>query len=306
MKKPFRIVSRKSALALWQANYVKDCLQALYPNLLIEIIGLQTEGDINLESSLAKIGGKGLFVKALEEYLLNQEADIAVHSLKDMPVELPSQLELSAILKREDPRDAFLSIHYPTLKSLPSAAIIGTSSLRRQTQIYQLRNDLKTKFLRGNVDTRIKKLVHNEFDAIILAVAGLNRLGLQNQISEYFSIQEMLPAIGQGSLGIECRANDQETKTLIAPLHHLPSAQCILSERAVGHALNASCQMPIAAFAYINQDSALSLQAQIISADNTLVLNANAYGAPNDYFSIGKKVAEQLLQQGARQIIESY
>jgi len=303
--KILRIVSRKSALALWQANFVKAQLQHLNPNLSINILGITTEGDKDLENSLAKIGGKGLFVKALEEKLLRHEADIAVHSLKDMPVQLPEGLEIAAILKREDVRDALISLTRVALKDLPPQSNVGTSSLRRQSQLYALRNDLQPKLLRGNIDTRLQKLDRGEYHAIILAVAGLNRLQLEHRIVEYLKPEIMLPAVGQGALCIECRSEDSEIKNLIAPLHHLPTAYCTLAERSMNTALGGSCQLPIAALATISPEGRLQLQGMVGTPDGRLLLKAQLSGAPEEMLTIGKKVAEQLLAKGAKSIIDT-
>ncbi|HEV2524113.1 MAG TPA: hydroxymethylbilane synthase [Gammaproteobacteria bacterium] len=306
--KTLRIVTRKSALALWQANFVKDKLQALYPDLEIILIGVTTEGDQILDVPLTKMGGKGLFVKALEEHLLNHTADIAVHSIKDMPAALPDGLTLTAILEREDPSDAFISLQYPSLEALPPQATIGTSSLRRQAQLYALRRDLTIKMLRGNIDTRVQKLDNNEYDAIILATAGLKRLGLAHRITQSFSTTDsttnMLPAVGQGALGIECRITDAEIRHLIMPLHHTPTAQCVLAERNMNALLGGSCQSPVAGLAVINDDGLLKLEGMVATPDGQTILKAWAIGNPEAMLMVGKQVAEQLLEQGAEDIIK--
>ena len=305
MKKVVKIVSRKSALALWQANFVKTQLQHLYSDLEITITGITTEGDKELEASLTKIGGKGLFVKALEECLLNKEADIAIHSLKDMPAELPQGLEIAAILEREDVRDALISLNSHQLKELPPKAVVGTSSLRRQIQLYALRNDLQPKMLRGNVDTRLQKLDKGEYHAIILAVAGLKRLQLTHRITEYFPPEIMLPAVGQGALSIECRVEDEEIKKLIAPLHHLPTAHCVLAERSMNAALGGGCQLPIAGLATLTTTGLIYLQGIVGGKDGQLFLKAHATGTSKEVLAIGKQVAEQLLAKGAKKIIDA-
>lgn len=302
-KKVLKIVTRKSALALWQANFVKDQLQVLHPDLEINLIGVTTEGDKILDVPLAKIGGKGLFVKALEEKLLNHEADIAVHSLKDMPAALLDGLALGAILKREDPTDAFVSLHYPSIQALPLNATVGTSSLRRQSQLYALRRDLNLQMLRGNVDSRLQKLEHGEYDAILLATAGLKRLGFLDRITEILSPQKMLSAVGQGALGIECRIEDAEIRHLIMPLHHTPTAQCVLAERNMNALLGGSCQSPIAGLAVINDDGMLKLEGMVATPDGKTLLKAWAIGNPEAMLMVGKQVAEQLLEQGADDII---
>jgi len=302
-KKAINILTRKSALALWQANFVKDKLHALYPELEINLIGVTTEGDKILDIPLAKIGGKGLFVKALEEQLLNHEADIAVHSIKDMPAALPDGLMLGAILEREDPSDAFISARYTSIQALPSGASVGTSSLRRQSQLYALRRDLNPQTLRGNVDSRLKKLDNGEYDAIILATAGVKRLGLSHRITESFSSEKMLSAVGQGALGIECRIEDTEIRHLIAPLHHTPTAQCVLAERQMNALLGGSCQSPIAGLAVINEEDLVKLEGMVATPDGKTILKAWAKGNPEAMLMVGKQVAEQLLQQGADDII---
>ncbi len=305
MKKTLKIVSRKSALALWQANFIKKELQGLYPLLEISVIGIQTEGDQILDTPLSKIGGKGLFVKALEECLLTHEADIAVHSLKDMPSELPDGLMLATILKREDPRDVFISSHFSDLATLPANAPIGTSSLRRQSQLYALRSDLCLKNIRGNVDTRIQKMEGGECAALILAAAGLKRLGLENQIRSYLPITQMLPAVGQGALCIECRTQDIETKELLLPLHHIPTEQCIRAERTLNAILGGGCQLPIAGFAVIDESGMLTLEGMVGSPDGRTLLKAKATAKPEMSVDIGKTVAEKLLAQGAQNIINA-
>lgn len=307
MQQTLRIVTRKSALALWQANFVKDKLQTLYPNLEITLISVTTEGDQILDIPLTKMGGKGLFVKALEEHLLNHTADIAVHSIKDMPAALPEGLTLTAILEREDPSDAFISLQYPTLEALPPQATIGTSSLRRQAQLVALRHDLTIKMLRGNIDTRLQKLDNNEYDAIILATAGLKRLGLAHRITQSFSTTDptinMLPAVGQGALGIECRISDKKIQHLIMPLHHTPTAQCVLAERHMNALLGGNCQSPIAGLAIINNEGLLKLEGMVATPDGRTILKAQAIGNPEAMLIVGKQVAEQLLEQGAQDII---
>jgi hydroxymethylbilane synthase len=303
MKKTLKIVTRKSVLALWQANFVKAELQILHPELEIILIGVTTEGDQILDVPLAKIGGKSLFVKALEERLLNHEADIAVHSIKDMPAILPDGLAIGAILEREDPTDAFISLHYPSIEALPRNATVGTSSLRRQSQLLALRGNLIPKMLRGNVDTRLQKLDNQEYDGILLATAGLKRLGLAHRITEILAVNQMLPAVGQGALGIECRIEDPEIRHLIMPLHHTPTAQCVLAERSMNAILGGNCQSPIAGFAMINSDGLLKLEGMVATSDGQRVLKAWAMGNPEAMLMVGKQVAEQLLQQGADQII---
>lgn len=300
--KVLKIVTRESGLALWQANFVKDNLQALYPDLEISLIGVTTEGDKILDVPLTKIGGKGLFVKALEEKLLNHEADIAVHSLKDMPAELPEGLLIGAILEREDPTDAFVSNKFSNIEALPSNAIVGTSSLRRQSQLSAIRSDLSPQTLRGNVNTRLQKLDNHEFDGILLASAGLKRLGLADRITEILPPQKMLSAVGQGALGIECR-NEEAIRHLIMPLHHARTAQCVLAERNMNAMLGGSCQSPVAGLAIINNDGMLKLEGMVATPDGKTILRAWAVGNPEAMHLVGKQVAEKLLEQGADRII---
>lgn len=305
MQKTLRIVSRKSTLALWQANFVKTQLQALYPNLEVEILGVNTEGDKNLEVPLSKIGGKGLFVKTLEEHLLNQQADIAVHSLKDIPIELPEGLTLAAILEREDPSDVFLSKDFSSIRALPPQASVGTSSLRRQGQLYAMRSDLRVIPLRGNVDTRVLKMDLKEYDGIILAAAGLKRLNLAERITEHLSPEQMLPAIGQGALSIECRNEDSDLIRILQSLSHAPSTHCVFAERSMSRALGGGCQLPIAGFALIQSDGLLHLRGRVCSPDGTPILSAESTGNPEDFNTIGIAVAKQLLAQGAQTILEA-
>lgn len=298
------IVSRNSKLALWQANFVKTALETLYPQLRVSILGVQTEGDVRLESSLAKIGGKGLFVKALEDCLLNGTADIAVHSLKDMPSELPTTLTITAILQREDPREAFISNTYKTIRDLPPNACIGTSSLRRQSQLLSIRKDLLCRDLRGNVDTRLQKLDNGECTAIILAVAGLKRLGLEHRIADYLSTDVLLPAVGQGALAIECRAQDRDTQALLRPLHHVPTATCVLAERRMNALLGGGCQFPIAAYATLTRTT-LELQGMVNNPNGKQCLKARAASTPHKPLDVGKAVADMLFAMGAEAIIRA-
>lgn len=301
MKKPLRIVTRKSPLARWQAEFVEQQLLAQYPDLQTTIVETQTEGDRILDKPLAKIGGKGLFVKTLEEYLLQGKADIAVHSLKDMPTTQPPGLELSVILKRTDPRDALIG---STLEALPPQARVGTSSLRRQAQLLTIRPDCIPTTLRGNVNTRLRKLDEGEFDVIILAASGLQRIGLESRITQYLSTDLMLPAIGQGALCIECRQDDEQTHQLIAPLRDETTTQCTLAERALLLKLDGNCQSPIAGFATCDGTN-LTLEGRILTPDGTQKISARVTGNSSDPIAIGKQVADQLIEQGALSIIEA-
>ena len=243
-----RIASRESALALWQSEYIKSQLEQLYPNLDVEIVGMTTKGDQILDVPLAKIGGKGLFVKELEQSMLSGQTDIAVHSMKDVPMHFPEGLELAAICKRESPFDAFVSNRFGCLEDLPEGSVVGTSSLRRQSQISAARPDLMIKGLRGNVNTRLAKLDSGEYDAIILADSGLRRLGFHERIKQVLDAEVSLPAVGQGALGIECRSDDHDIKALLAPLIDKETSLCVSAERAMNTRLEGGCQVPIAGY----------------------------------------------------------
>jgi hydroxymethylbilane synthase len=306
IKRNIRIATRKSALALWQAEFLKKKLQNQYPQNHFEIIGLTTKGDQILDIPLHKTGGKGLFVKELEEALLNHSADIAVHSMKDIPAEIPNNLEIAVILEREDPRDAFLSKKVQRFLDLPQNASIGTSSLRRQAQLAAHRSDLHYEYLRGNVDTRIRKLDQDEFDAIILAVAGLKRLGLQSRITEILEPSFMLPCVGQGALGIECREDDSEIKEMLAPFHHIPTAVCIAAERSMNSRLGGSCQLPVAGLATLSKrGSELELFGKVGMPNGSRIIKVTAKGSSQNPEELGIKVAEQLLAAGAEDIIHA-
>lgn len=297
-----RIATRQSPLALWQAEFVKAELLKHHASLKIELIGFTTRGDKILDSSLSKIGGKGLFVKELEQALLAGEADIAVHSMKDVPMEFPGGLGLSTICEREDPRDAFVSVRYKNISTLPAGAVIGTSSLRRQCQIRQGRPDLQIRDLRGNVQTRLNKLDGGEFDAIILAAAGLKRLGLQQRITDFLSDDIMLPAGGQGAVGIEARVDDHRIHELLKPLNHPDTALCVNAERAMNRRLQGGCQVPIAGYA-IREGSQLWLRGLVGSVNGEKILRAEQRGSIEQAEALGVQVAEQLLQQGADRIL---
>jgi len=299
-----RIATRKSALALWQANFVKSALEQAHPGLVVELVPMSTQGDKILDTPLAKIGGKGLFVKELETAMLEDRADIAVHSMKDVPVEFPQGLMLHTICQREDPRDAFVSNRYQTLDDLPQGAVVGTSSLRRQCQIKALRPDLQIRDLRGNVNTRLAKLDAGEFDAIILASAGLIRLEFAERIASYLDVTTSLPANGQGAVGIECRSDDPQVQALLAPLEHLPTRICVLAERAMNRQLQGGCQVPIGAFAVLEQDQ-LWLRGLVGQLDGSEILRAEIRGAATDAEQLGQQLAQQLLALGADQILHS-
>ena len=304
MTKHIRIATRKSPLALWQAEYVKQQLLALDASLQVDLIKMTTEGDIKLEHSLSKFGGKGLFIKELEKALLDGSADLAVHSMKDMTVLLPEELTIAACLALHDPRDALVSNRFNSLQALPQNAIVGTSSLRRQSQILAKRPDLQIKLLRGNVGTRLKKLDDGEYDAIILAAAGLERLGLKQRITEYLSTERCLPAVGQGVIGVECRANDHALQQLLHKLNDTTAATCLAAERAMNKALEGGCQVPIAGFATI-KDAYITLEGRVASPDGKTMLIAKQTANINDAEVLGEAVAKDLLAQGARAIIDS-
>lgn len=302
MTQRVRIATRKSALALWQAEYVKARLEFFHPGLVVELVPMSTQGDKILDTPLAKIGGKGLFVKELETAMLEDRADIAVHSMKDVPVEFPDGLMLSTICEREDPRDAFVSNQYSSLDQLPQGAVVGTSSLRRQCQIKALRPDLQIRDLRGNVNTRLAKLDAGEYDAIILAAAGLIRLGFQARIAAYLPVSQSLPANGQGAVGIECRSDDATVRALLTPLEHTATRQAVLAERAMNRALQGGCQVPIGAFAEIDGDQ-LYLRGLVGQLDGQQILQAEVRGAACDGEALGQQLADKLLAQGAGAIL---
>lgn len=301
-KNTLKIATRKSPLALWQANFVKDALEKANPGVVVELVTMTTKGDQILDSPLAKIGGKGLFVKELEHALLREEADIAVHSMKDVPMEFPDGLELAVICEREDPADAFVSNTISSFANLPEGATIGTSSLRRQCQLRQLRPDLKVRDLRGNVGTRLGKLDNGEYDGIILAAAGLIRLKLGERIQEKLSSEFCLPAGGQGAVGIECRIGDHATKKLIGCLHHERTASRVIAERAVNAKLQGGCQVPIASFAEI-QGEFLWLRALVGEPDGSKILRHEDTASLDKAEALGIDVAENLLAQGAGEIL---
>lgn len=301
-KQVLRIATRKSLLALWQAEYVKAELLKHHPQLTIELVPLTSRGDKILDVPLAKVGGKGLFVKELEQALLANEADIAVHSMKDVPMDFPEGLGLAVICPREDARDAFVSNTFTSLEDLPQGSVVGTSSLRRQCQLLASRPDLTVKFLRGNVQTRLQKLDAGEYDAIILAAAGLIRLGLKERISTYISVEQSLPAGGQGAVGIESRVDDTATNALLAPLHHLLTSQQVVAERAMNKHLQGGCQVPIACYA-IHTDGGLWLRGLVGSPDGAQMLSDDIRGGVDDGEAMGIALADRLLAAGADKIL---
>lgn len=304
MKHTLRIATRKSQLALWQANWVKRCLEERYPQLEVELVRIVTKGDKILDVPLAKVGGKGLFVKEIEDALLDGRADIAVHSMKDVPIELPDGLHLPVICEREDPRDAWFSRQGTTFRELPRGARVGTSSLRRQAQLRAARPDLRFENLRGNVDTRLRKLEEAQYDAIVLAAAGVKRLGLGARVTEYLGTDVTLPAIGQGAIGIECRAEDRETNERIEPLRHEPTWITVSAERSCLARLEGGCQVPIAAFAEL-EGGALRIRGLVGSLDGGTLIRGEKRGPSAEAVALGRELAEDLLDRGAREILDA-
>ena len=298
-----RIATRKSPLALWQANHVRQELLHHWPKLRIELVPMKTSGDTFLKDKLLTVGGKGLFVKELEEALLEQRADLAVHSMKDVPAVLPEGLSLVAMCTRHNPLDAFISTTYKNLASLPMGANIGTSSLRRQSQLLAIRPDLAIIPLRGNIHTRLNKLDMGEFDAIILAAAGLERMKMQNRIQETLTDDLMLPACGQGALGIECRTSDEALHHLIAPLNDPITAQCVHSERHVNALLGGNCHVPIAVFCQFLSPQNLLLRAMVAKEDGSLMIHDRRHGHPDEAMLMAEQCANALLAKGAYDLL---
>lgn len=299
-----RIATRKSALALWQANWVADQLRRAHPALKIELVEMTTEGDRKLEVTLSKIGGKGLFLKELEEALLRGDADIAVHSLKDVPAQDTPGLRLSAFMPRATPFDAFISNQYPNFMALPQGATVGTASLRRQAQLLHRRPDLNILPLRGNVNTRLDRQLKGDFDAIILAACGLERLNLGSHIAETLNPELCLPAVGQGIVVVQCRSDDEHSQALLKPLHSPASFTQALAERSMNALLGGSCQVPIAGFATLKGNE-LQLQGLVGSCDGKTLLKAQYAGDPSEAQQIGIRVGETLLSQGAQTLIDA-
>lgn len=303
MTQTVRIATRKSALALWQAEYVKSQLEHFHPNINVELVPMTTKGDIILDTPLAKVGGKGLFVKELEVAMLENRADIAVHSMKDVPVEFPDGLGLEIICPREDPRDAFISNTIKSFVDLPQGAIVGTSSLRRQCQIKALRPDLDIRDLRGNVNTRLAKLDNGDYDAIILAAAGMIRLEMPERIQEFIEPEVMLPANGQGAVGIECRTDDTTIKALLAPLGCETTRIRVLAERSMNRALEGGCQVPIGSFAVLENDN-VYLRGLVGAVDGSEIITDEVTGNAANAENLGLQLAEKLLSQGADVILK--
>ena len=303
MTQPLKIATRKSPLALWQAEYVKAELQKHHPDLTVELVGFTTKGDKILDTPLAKVGGKGLFVKELEVAMLDGRADIAVHSMKDVPMEFPQGLGLTTICPREDPTDAFVSNHYDDLSQLPAGTRVGTSSLRRQCQLRESRPDLQILDLRGNVNTRLGKLDNGDYDAIILASAGLIRLEMSERIRSRIAPEASLPAGGQGAVGIECRSDDQRTIDLLAPLHHGDTAVCVTAERAMNRRLQGGCQVPIACYALLQDNDQLWLRGLVGAVDGSRMLRDEIRGPASNAEQLGIELADRLLASGADVIL---
>lgn len=301
--KIIRIATRKSPLALWQANHVRTALLQHWPDLQIELLPMATSGDKFLKDSLLAVGGKGLFVKELEEALLDKRADFAVHSMKDVPTFFPEGLTLAAICTRDNPFDAFVSQTYSDLNALPMGATIGTTSLRRQSQLLAVRPDLNMKPLRGNIQTRLAKMHEGEFDAIVLAVAGLERMGLQDMISDILSDDVMLPACGQGALGIECRTNDDVIHRLIAPLNDPLTARCVHSERHVNALLGGNCHVPIGVYCMPMPGSELLLRAMVATPDGRTRITDARQGALEKIIELAELCAQTLLNKGAAELL---
>ena len=304
MNTPKKLVisSRESMLAMWQAEHIKGRLKALYPDCEVEILGMTTRGDQILDRTLSKIGGKGLFIKELEQALQDGRADLAVHSIKDVPMELPEGFALAAIGERASPFDAFVSNQYARLEEMPEGAIVGTSSLRREAQLRAKFPHLTIKPLRGNVQTRLSKLDNGDYDAVILAAAGLQRLGLDGRIREIISPADSLPAAGQGALGIEIAARRTDLADILRPLNHEETAACVTAERALARALGGSCQVPLAAYC-VMEDGLLTLNGLVGHPDGSVIIEASAQ-APAAYAdALGRAVAKRLADDGAEELI---
>ncbi|WP_019569343.1 hydroxymethylbilane synthase [Thioalkalivibrio sp. ALE11] len=303
--KPLRIATRKSPLAMWQAEHVAERLRAAHPDRPVELVGMTTQGDRVLDSPLAKIGGKGLFVKELENALLEDRADIAVHSVKDVPMELPEGLALPVILDREDPLDAFVSNHYGHVDELPQGARVGSSSLRRQCQLRARRPDLEVHDLRGNVNTRLGKLDAGEYDAILLAAAGLKRLGFDARIRNCLEPEVSLPAVGQGAIAIECRDGDDEVEGRIASLNDPDTSDRVRAERAFNRRLEGGCQVPLAAHAILESDGGLWLRGLVGAVDGSQLLQREVRGPRAEAEALGIRLADELLELGAGELLRA-
>ena len=297
-----RIVTRESPLALWQAQFVRARLQETHPGLSVGIRTVKTIADRFLHKSLSEMGGKGVFVKELEQALLNNEADLAVHSMKDVTVDLPAGLTIAAIMEREDPRDVFISNRYPSLQEMPEGARVGTSSLRRQCQLRAAFPELSLREIRGNVDSRLQKLDDGAYDSLILAAAGMKRLGKERRIGAFLDVADMLPAIGQGALGIETRSDDAQVERLVSPLNHGPTQLCVNAERALSRKLYGGCHLPLAGYAQISGNT-LSMSALVGRPDGSRILKDTISGDAADAEKLGDELAVGLLLQGADEIL---
>lgn len=302
-KKKLTIGTRSSKLALWQANYIADCIRKQYPDVEVSLLHIMTTGDKILDVPLAKIGGKGLFTKELENAMLAKEIDLAVHSLKDMPTQLPEGLLLAAITERVDPGDALISPQYGTIDNLPHGAKVGTSSLRRKAQLLKYRPDLIISDLRGNLDTRLKKMETEKLDAIILAVAGLKRLGWQDLITQVLPTEICLPAVGQGALALEARSNDLEVRAMLEFLNHQETSVAAEAERAYLAEVEGGCQIPIGVYAYVEEET-LILEAAILSVDGKRQIRRTVSGQPSEGIKLGRALAQEMLDAGGREILE--
>ncbi|NHA13771.1 hydroxymethylbilane synthase [Thioalkalivibrio sp. XN279] len=303
MKKTIRIATRESRLAMWQAEHVAAELCRHHPDLTVELVPMTTKGDQILDTTLAKIGGKGLFIKELETAMLEGRADIAVHSMKDVPAEMPEGFGIVAVLEREDPRDALVSADYMRIEDIPAGSVVGTSSLRRQAQLQHARPDLEVEPIRGNVETRLRKLDHGHFSAILLAAAGLKRLGLAERIAGFLPYEVSLPAVGQGAVGIEALQDDAAVAELVAPLEHADTRRCVDAERAFAGGLGASCESPVAGFAVIDGDE-LYLRGLVATRDGASVLHGERRGPAADAAAIGAALARDLFERGAAALLQ--
>ncbi|MDF1653994.1 MAG: hydroxymethylbilane synthase [Coxiellaceae bacterium] len=302
-KQTLTIATRKSPMAMWQAEHIKQRLHTFHPNLTINILGVSTSGDRDKQTPLAELGGKDVFVKEIQQQLLDGQADIAVHCIKDMSVHAVSGLLLAAICERDDARDAFVSNRYERLEDMPAGATIGTGSPRRESQLKFLHPDIEIKPIRGNVDTRLKKLDEGEYDAIMLSAAGLTRMNLAHRVKYLFQPQQMIPAIGQGALGIECRGADVDSQEIIRVLDHEPSHLCIAAERAVNQRLCGDCHTPLGAYATLNDNNELSIIAMVGNSDGTTILRSQQQGTIENAQHIGICAADHLITQGAHDML---
>jgi hydroxymethylbilane synthase len=290
---------------MWQAQSIANQLQQTWPGLDIQLLPMQTSGDTFLKDKLLAVGGKGLFVKELEDALLQNKADMAIHSMKDVPSTLPDGLGIVAITRRDSPYDAFVSLNYATIDALPAGALIGTASLRRQSQLLAYRSDIATQTLRGNIHTRLEKLITHPFDAIILAAAGLERMNLQSKIKQIIPSEVMLPSCGQGALGIECRVDDINTQSLVAPIHNQLTATCVTVEREINRLLVGNCHVPVAIYCQVQDQTRLLLRAKVLSPDGRRIVQGISSGPIEDTKTLTELCAEQLFSQGAMELLHS-